>query len=272
LFWKGNQDDEQLDLGGLSKFCYDEENDNYDQLDLALAKVMRSVFDKDGDIFDDIRYKFYDMMLPLVHNSDKYLVYVAQRTPKLQKVSLDMHGITGKGFSRSIRNWRQLEVIFMVSLSGCHCTHILQEIGINCGKLKMFNILSCTDPSRTRFCLNEYNCQVIADNLCSLTTSGISNCYINKLGLLIIMSKCKQLVRLCLIRCIRALEDVKLTRGRGALDARPLKVIPEPLSVFLQKCEGSDSEWRINTLPGKHNIRSVISHLWMEPGDVPTSI
>ncbi|PIA43887.1 hypothetical protein AQUCO_01800137v1 [Aquilegia coerulea] len=188
-------------------------------------------------------------------------------TSTLQVLSMTLKGVTGKGFSRAIRNWRNLEEISFFTPKDEHYTHVMQEIGINCRKLDTLSIVCYPSWYPNLFHLNEYNSQVIASNVRNLGKLAFSNCYVHKFGLLTILSKCRRLKVLELTRCWRALEEANVTKRTRALDKKPISYKSGHLSVTLKKSEGSRGEWLVDTLAGVHNIMYVIEHLWTEAGD-----
>lgn len=270
LFWHGDL----LNLGNLKGLCNtDAVEDKFDKMGLALTRVMTSLFDHHGNMLEDMpKRTCCRMMFPLFQPSDKHLIYVAERTPKIQGIYLNLDSITGKGFSRAIRNWKDFEVLYMGPPSDHHYTHIIQEIGINCGNLKHFGMFSVPGLNCSWFRLDEYNSKVMVENLRNLRTIVLEKCYLNKFGLQTLMSKCLHLMVLDLKRCRRALEEARVTRHRRAVDAQPLRYIQKPLAVRLKKIEDGSGEWLICGRPGTHDIFSVITQLWGGIGNADANV
>ncbi|KAL5699460.1 hypothetical protein ACHQM5_030359 [Ranunculus cassubicifolius] len=263
LFWENGV----FTLLKLNKLCGAEPV--FDKVESALTRVIDSLFDRDGNMLEDAPKICMSMVFPN-NLSDRHLIYIAERTPKLRCVTLYMAQITGKGFSREIRHWKMLERMTMGSPSDCHFTHIIQEIGISCPNLEVFSVIS-SSPERI-FYLDEYKSQIIANHLQSINSLSLTIGFINKLSLQTIMIKCKQIETLIIIGGLRSLEEVMHTRNRRPLDLSVFSSTPKPLMAVVTKSEKVTNEWLIYLLPESHgtsserlyNTESAINHLWMQ--------
>ncbi|KAF8410673.1 hypothetical protein HHK36_003205 [Tetracentron sinense] len=137
LFWK----EEILDLRKLRNFLNVKASELYDPLATRLLKLLKSIMDSGdchgGDGLQDRRTCVTSIVFPPhICLSDRHLVYVAERSPKLKRFELPgMIRITGKGFSRAICNWIEMEQISMGPFYFVHYDRIIQEMGRNCRKL-----------------------------------------------------------------------------------------------------------------------------------------
>ncbi|PIA27372.1 hypothetical protein AQUCO_07800006v1 [Aquilegia coerulea] len=258
LFWEVDL----LNLRKLESLCNSNiVEDEFGQLGFALKKVIDSIFKHNVDILERTHRQSYQLILPSIQLSDNGLFYIAERTPNLQFISLNMSRITGKGFSRVILNWRELREMTMEPPSDSEYTHVIQEIGVNCRKLRSLSIVSETD----QFFFDEHKCHVIAINLPNLEKITLANGYIYKIGLQTILINCKQLRSLMVGPCMRALDDVKITRSRRALAVNPPRFIPKPIALWLRPADS------FGFIKGKRSRRQlatkVIDFIWATTGD-----
>ncbi|KAK6917308.1 LOW QUALITY PROTEIN: Cytochrome P450 [Dillenia turbinata] len=154
---------------------------------MAWLRIFENVMESYHDVDDDGVCSVTSIIFPYgLHLFDNHLVYLAQSleksclhlinimdvenymvmaaaaavvsSSKLKTLYLPCSTkITGKGFSRAIRNWKKLEEILIGPIEISYIDHIFQEMGINCKRLEILCL------SQTR--LDEYTAVVIAKNL-----------------------------------------------------------------------------------------------------------
>ncbi|PIA48466.1 hypothetical protein AQUCO_01400809v1 [Aquilegia coerulea] len=145
-----------------------------------------------------------------INFSDDFLHYIAQRLPKLIHLQLpcNIGTITTVGFSKAIRNWGEMKSLRMGSINLLDYSHIIHEIGSNCKNLEMLNIYTTDMEVGLRngqtFVLDEYTSLQITKNLRSMKNLVFRHCILSKTGLKNIMSKCKCLETILIVRCRRA--------------------------------------------------------------------
>lgn len=172
-----------------------------------------------------------------LYQSDLYLclLYFC-RSPRLQRLSLYCSNtITGKGFSRAIRNWKAVEEMSLGPLNGRYYAHIIREIGIQCKKLQVLNLCS--------FDINVYVAALIAENLRDLKELRLQDLSISRAGLHAILSKCRKLVKVSITYCAGL----------------------EPKNVEIRSTEaGCKIKWLIGTETKAHSLNSMLDSLVTE--------
>lgn len=158
-----------------------------------LVKVMKSYSFDGNDGFSSITKMVFPSRVCVL---DRHLVYLAQRSNKLKRLFLAApEELTGKGFSRAIRNWHGIEEMLLGPLDQVHLEHIIKEIGINCKNLEVLYL--------DHFWLNGFSAPVIAENLRRLTVVNFHEVFYSDSGLQVLLSKCAKLWKLELINCAR---------------------------------------------------------------------
>ncbi|KAE7995453.1 hypothetical protein FH972_000242 [Carpinus fangiana] len=228
LLWKSEN---TLDFTALKRSCRRDFCESYHSVATKLMSVLKSIaFEEDR--LTSVTSMVFHWALPL---SDKHLVYLAERSPRLQRLSLYCaKRITDRGFSRAIRNWKAIEEMSLGSLDPRYYDHIIREIGIHCKKLQVFCLCSLE--------LNEYFAVLIAENLRYLKELGLQNVSISRASLHAILSKCSKLVTVSITDC----------------------GIAEPKNVEIRSTKaGYKIKWLIGTETEEvHSLNSMLDALW----------
>jgi len=228
LLWKSEN---TLDFTAL-KWCRVDLWECFDSIRMRLMRVLKSIaFEEDR--LTSVTSILFHWGLPL---TDKHLVYLAERSPRLQRLSLYCSNtITGKGFSRAIRNWKAVEEMSLGPLNGRYYAHIIREIGIQCKKLQVLNLCS--------FDINVYVAALIAENLRDLKELRLQDLSISRAGLHAILSKCRKLVKVSITYCAGL----------------------EPKNVEIRSTEaGCKIKWLIGTETKAHSLNSMLDSLVTE--------
>ncbi|KAA8523818.1 hypothetical protein F0562_010241 [Nyssa sinensis] len=123
------------------------------------------------------------------HVSDRILLYIAQRTPKLNFIVLNSSNeITRSGFSKAIAHWKQVKFIILGPIDGGCDVDLIGEMGKNWKMLEHLNI------HIDNFVVDRDNSIVIAKNFPGLLSLGFWHSSIYKSGINTILHNCKELI------------------------------------------------------------------------------
>ncbi|XVF70659.1 hypothetical protein PTKIN_Ptkin11bG0180000 [Pterospermum kingtungense] len=202
VFWK---DCETLDLSSLEilglassyEFPYVDKN-KFEALKFLLN---RETMEHHGRCVRNIIFG------PTMSLNKKHLDFIAERTPKLKKLMLpESHDLTSKAILRFIQKWSELEDLSVGPLEHKASDGFIRTLGSSCKNLTRLHILG-SSPMKLRillslfFTLDENKASIIAENLPKLSVFSIDDTKLHKSGVLVLLSKSKNLVELNLKEC-----------------------------------------------------------------------
>ncbi|XVF70656.1 hypothetical protein PTKIN_Ptkin11bG0179700 [Pterospermum kingtungense] len=177
---------------------------NYETLDLSPLEILRAVSS----------YEF-----PYVDKN---------RSPKLKKLTLpESYYLNSKDILRLIQKWSELEDLSVGPLEHKGSSGFIRTLGSSCKNLTRLHILG-SSPMKLRillslfFTLDENKAWIIAENLPKLSVFSIDDAKLDEFGVLVLLSKCKNLVELNFKDC-RGIVDPSVSgeirsSRRGFLD------------------------------------------------------
>ncbi|XVF70660.1 hypothetical protein PTKIN_Ptkin11bG0180100 [Pterospermum kingtungense] len=197
LFWK---DCETLDLSPLEtlgaisscEFPYVDKNKSR----AINFLVSRETVERQGRCIRNIIFG------PNMSLTKRHLALLAERSPKLKKLILpESYYLTSKDVSRIIQKWSELEDLSVGPLEHKGSNYFIRTLGNSCKNLTRLHILG-SSPMKLRillslfFTLDENKAWIIAENLPKISVFSIDDTKLDEFGVLVLLSKCKNLVEL----------------------------------------------------------------------------